>query len=208
MTKKNIFFDFDGTLIDCRTRLYNLFVELVPESNFTFDEYWEIKRKRIDQKKLLMGTFNYSEEDVKKFKIKWLNKVEEKERLKSDTPFQFSKIILEKLHLKYNLFVVTNRQSKQLVIGQIKSYYWSSFFQKILVTEQLQTKEELIKSNCQVSSEDYFIGDTGEDILTGKSLGIKTIAVASGFLNNEILKEYEPDIILNGIEELYENNIL
>lgn len=208
MTKKNIFFDFDGTLIDCRTRLYNLFVELVPESNFTFDEYWEIKRKKIDQKKLLMGTFNYSEEDVKKFKIKWLNKVEEKERLKSDTPFQFSKIILEKLHLKYNLFVVTNRQSKQLVIGQIKSYYWSSFFQKILVTEQLQTKEELIKSNCQVSSEDYFIGDTGEDILTGKSLGIKTIAVASGFLNNEILKEYEPDIILNGIEELYENNIL
>ncbi len=208
MTKKNIFFDFDGTLIDCRIRLYNLFIELVPESNFTFDEYWEIKRRRIDQKKLLMGTFNYSEEDVKNFKIKWLNKVEEKERLKSDTPFQFSKIILEKLHLKYNLFVVTNRQSKQLVIGQIKSYGWSSFFQKILVTEQLQTKEELIKSNCQVSSEDYFIGDTGEDILTGKSLGIKTIAVASGFLNNEILKEYEPDIILNGIEELYENNIL
>ncbi len=208
MTKKNIYFDFDGTLIDCRTRLYNLFIELVPESNFTFDEYWEIKRKRIDQKKLLMGTFNYSEEEVKKFKIKWLNKVEEKERLKSDTPFQFSKIILKDLHEKYNLFVVTNRQSKQLVIEQIKSYCWSSFFQKILVTEQLQTKEELIKSNCQVSSEDYFIGDTGEDILTGKSLGIKTIAVASGFLNNEILKEYEPDIILNGIEELYENNIL
>ncbi|MGJ0457041.1 HAD hydrolase-like protein [Aliarcobacter cryaerophilus] len=208
MTKKNIYFDFDGTLIDCRTRLYNLFIELVPESNFTFDEYWEIKRKRIDQKKLLIGTFNYSEEEVKKFKIKWLNKVEEVERLKSDTPFQFSKIILKDLHEKYNLFVVTNRQSKQLVIEQIKSYCWSSFFQKILVTEQLQTKEELIKSNCQVSSEDYFIGDTGEDILTGKSLGIKTIAVASGFLNNEILKEYEPDIILNGIEELYENNIL
>ncbi|MDS1315137.1 HAD family hydrolase [Aliarcobacter butzleri] len=208
MTKKNIFFDFDGTLIDCRIRLYNLFIELVPESNFTFDEYWEIKRRRIDQKKLLMGTFNYSEEGVKRFKIKWLSKVEEVERLKCDLPFCYSEVLLKKLYEKYNLFVVTNRQSKQLVIEQIKSYGWNSFFQKILVTEQLQTKEELIKNNCQVSSEDYFIGDTGEDILTGKSLGIKTIALASGFLNSEILKEYEADIILNGVEELYENNIL
>ena len=112
-----------------------------------------------------------------------------------------------------NLFMIcydlnSPGQDYNPLIEQIKSYGWNSFFQKILVTEQLQTKEELIKNNCQVSSEDYFIGDTGEDILTGKSLGIKTIAVASGFLNNEILKEYEPDIILNGIEELYENNIL
>lgn len=208
MTKKNIFFDFDGTLIDCSARLYNLFIELVPESNFTFDEYWRIKRERVNQQKLLMGTFNYSEDEVREFKIKWLSKVEEIERLKSDLPFQYSEILLKRLYDKYNLYIVTNRQSKQLVIEQIKSYGWSSFLQKILVTEQLQTKEELIKKHCQISSKDYLIADTGEDIISGKKLGIKTIAVTSGFLNKKILEEYKPDLIISGIGEIYENNLL
>lgn len=208
MIKNNIFFDFDGTLVDCRLRLYNLFMELVPQSKFTFNEYWEIKRRRINQENLLTINFNYSKTEVKNFKKIWLSKVEEIERLKLDVPFEKSGLLLKKLFKKYNLYIVTNRQSKLKAIQQINNYGWTPFVLEILVTEQLKTKEELIIDRCKVNYGDYFIGDTGEDILTGKSLGIRTIAVSSGFLNREVLKEYEPDIILNGIEEIYENNML
>ena len=44
-----IFFDLDGTLIDSKLRMYNLFQELVPQSNLTFVEYWEYKKNKFSQ---------------------------------------------------------------------------------------------------------------------------------------------------------------
>ena len=49
---KNIFFDLDGTLIDCSWRLYNLFQELNSASKLSYEKYWEINRHRTIQKKL------------------------------------------------------------------------------------------------------------------------------------------------------------
>ena len=205
---KNIFFDFDGTLIDCSQRLYRLFSELVPKSTLSYDEYWKIKRGRVNQKKLLMGRFDYSEEELEAFQKLWLSKVEESNRLESDKPFSMSSQLLKQLSKHYNLYVVTNRQSKSKVLNQINSFGWQEFLTEILVTEQKTTKEELIRGSCSFSKDDYFIGDTGEDIRTGQALGIKTIAVTSGFLSGTILQEYEPDLILEGIEKIDENSFI
>jgi len=98
---KNIFFDFDGTLIDCKRRLYELFQELVPQSKFSLDEYWEIKRKRINQKKLLSDWFAYSEEKILEFHKTWLEKVEEDQRLELDSSTEGA---LDLLDLGWNLY--------------------------------------------------------------------------------------------------------
>ena len=42
-----IFFDLDGTLINSKMRLYSLFQELVSASNLSFDEYWNLKKKKL-----------------------------------------------------------------------------------------------------------------------------------------------------------------
>ena len=68
-----------------------------------------------------------------------------------------------------------------------------------MITEQKHSKINIIKNNVIVKSEDWFIGDTGKDIETGKILGINTAAVLSGFLNKNCLIEYNPDIIIENV---------
>ena len=202
---RNIFFDLDGTLIDVKVRLYNLFIELAPQNQFSLDEYWEIKRNRIDQAGLLTKYFGYSESQIVEFKKLWLSKIEDRERLMLDVPFPKTGPLLRKLSKKNCLYIVTNRQNKDLAIEQVNSYGWVVCIKEILVTMQKTSKLFLINENVKTTKDDVFIGDTGEDILTGKKLGAKTIAVASGFLNKNVLAEYNPDLIVNNVEELYVN---
>ena len=205
MPDRNIFFDLDGTLIDVKVRLYNLFIELAPQNQFSLDEYWEIKRNRIDQAGLLTKYFGYSESQIVEFKKLWLSKIEDRERLMLDVPFPKTGPLLRKLSKKNCLYIVTNRQNKDLAIEQVNSYGWVVCIKEILVTMQKTSKLFLINENVKTTKDDVFIGDTGEDILTGKKLGAKTIAVASGFLNKNVLAEYNPDLIVNNVEELYVN---
>ena len=198
---KNLFFDLDGTLISPEQRMYKLFCELCPENNFSCEEYWSLKRKKINQNDFLKNFFNYSDEEISRFKKNWLEKIEEKKRLTDDKPIENIEKLLKKLSQNYKLFIVTNRQDKKFVIEQIKNFGWFDFFDKILITEQKRTKADLIKEYVVLTSGDIFIGDTGEDILTAKELGIKSIAVTYGFLDKEILQEYNPDIIIEKVED-------
>lgn len=207
--KRNIFFDFDGTLTDPRHRLYQLFQELVPQSKLTFDEYWDIKRKRTDQNKLLTEWFNFSPEQITAFKKKWMAKVEEKSRLEQDIPFEGVGSFLENLSQNgYVLSLVTARQNPDLVAAQLKKFGWQKFFTHVLVTGQKDKKENLIKNSLPFNENDIFIGDTGEDIYVAKALGMKSIAVSSGFLSAEILKEYNPDYICESVLKIHETGLL
>ena len=77
------------------------------------------------------------------------------------------------------------------------------FFEEIYVTEQKLSKEELMfRSGIDFSGEDWFVGDTGHDINTGKKIGIKTCAVLSGFMSRSALEDYKPDLILNNVSLL------
>ena len=55
----NIIFDFDGTLIDSKERLFKLFSFLVPQSNLDFKAYWELKKQGIGHAEILEKHFNY-----------------------------------------------------------------------------------------------------------------------------------------------------
>ena len=244
----NIFFDLDGTLINSQQRLYNLFVELCPECKMTYEEYWEIKRQRINQKDFLKKYFNYPDEKCAEIHRLWLEKVEEPERLKQDYLVDGVVEILEKLYntplppsgtspaggtdipptptyagtspargadmsflekwhempkgVKYNLYIVTNRQSKELTIKEIETLGIKKYFKDILVTEQKKTKEELIRENIEISKDDILIGDTGEDIKCAKALGVKSVAVSWGILNENVLKEYQPNYLVYSIKDV------
>lgn len=195
----NIFFDLDGTLIDSRERLYQLFQSLVPTSELSFDEYWALKRNKTSHKKILLSKFNYSNEQYSDFEKKWMSKIELEKWLQLDTPFEGIVDVLISLSKNHDLFVVTARQSESIALEQIKSFGWENIFTKVLVTQQQQEKHDLIKNAVRVTPEDWFIGDTGKDIQTGKLLGIKTAAVLSGFLSKESLLPYQPDIIIDTV---------
>ncbi|QYM97238.1 HAD family hydrolase [Dickeya ananatis] len=198
----NIFFDFDGTLIDSKLRQYELFCKLVPESHFSYEEYWDIKRNRINQEKLLVDFFSYKPEQLHYIKKTWMDEIENPDNIEKDTPFDGVEQLLSQLSKKCDLYLVTARQSTDVVKHQVDKFGWSSFFEKLLVTNQIHTKVDLIRESVNYNSTDIFVGDTGEDIKTGKLLGIKTIAVTYGILNNKVLSEYNPDHLVDSIDGL------
>ena len=63
----NLIFDLDGTLIDSRNRLYQLFQRLVPESTLSFEEYWKLKRNKISNKDILIHRFCFKDNKIEQF---------------------------------------------------------------------------------------------------------------------------------------------
>lgn len=195
----NIFFDLDGTLIDARERLYRLFQQLVPTSSLSFDQYWEQKRNKISHKELLADMFNYTDDTIEAFQRDWMINIERPEWLALDKPFDGISDRLKELKKSCNLFVVTHRQFRESVSGQMTQFGWLDLFKDVFVTSQKTEKYDLIKNVADISPDDWFVGDTGNDIQTGKKLGVRTVAVLSGFLSREKLSEYSPDRIEDNV---------
>lgn len=198
----NIFFDLDGTLIDSSDRLYDLFCDLIQECKLSKEEYWELKRNKINHKKILLDKFNYSENEYINFEKVWLSKIETKEYLIKDKLKTNADDILKALSPKHNLFIVSARQNKINAINELKRFNILKYFDEILITENKYTKQELIKNLCKSRNKNVMIGDTGYDILTGKDLDMVTIAICDGFLSKEKLLEYEPNYVVDNINEI------
>ena len=195
-----IFFDLDGTLIDSKLRLYKLFQELVPKSNLTFIEYWNFKQNKINHAKILKEKFDFDESSIFKFKQDWMKLIEIDRFLKLDTPIDgVGKYLLTLKEKEIDLFVVTARQNKSKAVKQIEDFGLLGFFNQILVTENKKSKFDLIHAVLQGSSNGWMIGDTGYDIQVGKKLFLNTAAVLTGFLNERVLLDYNPDLILDKI---------
>jgi phosphoglycolate phosphatase len=202
--KVRLFFDLDGTLIDARKRLYDLFQHLVPGSDLTIDEYWELKRNKNNHKKILMERFDYNEEDVAVFEKKWLGLIETEEYLSKDVIFNGVIEVLEKLK-KYNkIYLVSARQSVIMAINQLKILGLSEYLNDIFITGHKFSKAELILNHFKIDANDFIVGDTGHDIMTGKELGIKTVSVTYGFLSKKMLLTYNPDYIFDNIRQITE----
>lgn len=197
-----IFFDLDGTLVNSQQRLYELFRELCPECAMSYGEYWAIKRGRMSQKDMLQEYYGYNDAQVRAFHELWFAKVEEPARVDRDEPVPGMDVVLRDCAQRHTLFVASNRQNGPLAEAELSRLGWRDLFSAILITGQKRSKEELIRDCCTVAPEDVLVGDTGEDIRTARSLGIRSIAVSWGILERSILAEYAPDILLDDVSQL------
>lgn len=201
----NIVFDLDGTLIDSSERMYRLFQYLIPESGLTKDEYWRLKRDKVDHRMIIKRYF--SQYDFDEFNSYWLGFIESAEYLKMDEIYPDTVEILDELSKKYSLILLTARQSKKALAEELERLGIRRYFSRILVTEAQNSKEELIRNafNSGVLEKmeyDFFIGDTGRDIQTGKALGYRTVAVTHGFMSEARLREYHPDYTIRELRDI------
>jgi phosphoglycolate phosphatase len=62
---------------------------------------------------------------------------------------------------------------------------------------------EFVKLNQIDLSASVMIGDGIPDLQLGRIVGIPTVAVRYGYTDGELLKTYEPDAMVNQVEEIY-----
>ena len=197
---KNLYVDFDGTLIDPSKRLYRLFSELNPTSRkISFSEYWDLKNTGLTQESLLTDILRLNPRQVTNFKAGWLSEIENPELLALDCPLPGAENFLSKLSTYSDLHLVTARQSSIGVEKQLADLGWSRFFKNVIVTLAKSSKEEAIKSLTVPRAADIIVGDTCEDICTGKALDILTVAVETGHTLKSAFEACSPDAIIPSV---------
>ena len=197
---KNLYVDFDGTLIDPSKRLYRLFSELNPTSRkISFSEYWDLKNTGLTQESLLTNILRLNPRQVTNFKAGWLSEIENPELLALDCPLPGAENFLSKLSTYSDLHLVTARQSSIGVEKQLADLGWSRFFKNVIVTLAKSSKEEAIKSRTVPRAADIIVGDTCEDICTGKALDILTVAVETGHTLKSAFEACSPDAIIPSV---------
>lgn len=199
----HFFCDFDGTIVDSKYRIYSLFNELIGGNCIALQEYIDLKRNKISNKEILKKKFHFSSEQIEYFEKEWFNRIEQEDSLKLDILFEFSVTALETLYKMGDISLVTNRQFKDKLIKEIDRLKIKVFFKDIFVTKQNSSKDVMIKKNIIKGDKtnSYIIGDSGEDIVSGKKLGILTVGVLSGVMNQQNLELYRPDFIFYNIME-------
>lgn len=201
LSKRTIYFDLDGTLIDARRRLHQLYLDL-SGSKISFEDYWSHKRAQRSNDWLLEHVENFSPEKIETFKSTWMNKIELKEYLDFDEPFPQTKEMLHRLSSSANLVLITGRQSLENLNWQLEKFEFSNVFIKVLNTANKISKEEKIQQYTKFfQPNDIIVGDTGIEVIAGKNLGIKTAVVLSGFRNKESLEKYQPDFVFPSIQQ-------
>jgi phosphoglycolate phosphatase len=195
-----VIFDLDGTLICSKKRLHELFCDLVKSRDLSFPSYWDLKFSGNSNQDILKNRFNYTADKINEFVSNWMRNIESDSYLGIDTLIYGAKAFLEEISQNNELYICTARQSVSQATKQLENLAISSYFQEVFVTEQRLTKEELlVNSGLQFNKQDWFIGDTGHDMTTGKKIGTKTCAVLSGFMSYPALASYSPDIIVSDI---------
>lgn len=206
---KKLIFDLDGTLIDSKQRLYSLFSELVPSSILTFNQYWEIKQSGISHSNLLKNKFNYQNSQIENFSKLWMQLIESDKYLELDNPFDFSKDTLLNFKEKgFDLILLTARQFPDKVDEQINNFGWDKYFCNILVSKQIETKNEILTRTGLFKEAFFMVGDTGYDVKTANDLNIFSIGVLSGFHSKFTLQKYNPNEIIPDISFLKKLKIL
>lgn len=198
--KPILFLDFDGTLINSHERCFKLFKELAPTYEGNYANYIELKAQGFSNLQILSDTTNLSADEIVVFHQEWTKEIEDRYRLESDTLFEGVAEWLTEISKSWRLVLCTARQSEENTFEQLKNLSIDTFFENVLITKQQKSKSNLIKESVFFDkNESWLIGDSPDDINTGKQLDINTCAVLTGFRNKETLTKYEPDLILTSV---------
>ncbi len=204
-----IFCDLDGTLLNVTKRHYQVYSETVVKYSGTpiaQEVYWNLKRKKIKWPELLekSGIDGGLESN---FLTIFIDKIEDPNYLDLDTLFPGAINFLELVSNNHEVYLVSLRRKEGNLLNELERLGIKKYFKQILTghseTDGYDKKIELIK-NVLNDDKGLIIGDTEADIITGKELNMKTVAVCSGIRDKEFLGALSPDYTVDGIEQIKE----
>lgn len=200
---KTIILDLDGPLLDGRLRHYRCYSDILLENGFTsmpIDEYWEMKRQRIDRHKQL--AVSGAEEIYKDFLKAWIERIEEKTYLEFDRLQPGAVLKLKEWKSSgIKLILVTMRNNKSNLYWQLELLELLQLLDQVVVvgtTGEKSNKADAVKPYLKESSSDsvLWIGDTEVDIIAALLLGVKACAVGCGLRTPNYLSTLNPNYLV------------
>jgi len=163
---KNIFFDFDGTLVNTNKRQYLCFLTTMQvlklTTNISFQKYLDLKETHLSNAEIYQLLFP-EHSNLNHFLEIFINNIENTFFLLKDEVHKYSKDYLNEVK-NINLCLVTNRQNKTKLLMQLRYLGLKKYFNNIILTRSYSTKKEALLSNkIKISSKDLFISDNISD---------------------------------------------
>ncbi|MCF7862005.1 HAD-IA family hydrolase [Candidatus Woesearchaeota archaeon] len=207
--KKLLLFDLDGVLLDSSKAIVKRFNEAMTE--FGYDE-WEPQSIRNTIGRPLVEVWKDMDPDISEEKINQMLGFFRNDYLKllmKNTEVYPGVIkTLHHLNQDHIMAIVTNKRTIE-TIPLIKAIGIYEFFTKVygadIVSDPKPHPEmlQLALKELKIEKEDaIMIGDSVSDIKAAHSAGIECAVVESGFGLIGDMLEYEPEYILNTVEDL------
>lgn len=202
----SIFIDLDGTIIDVSDRLYLVHSETLKNLGYkpiSKTRYMAYRRNKLEERKIISR--HYDSKIFRRYNTLRLKKIESPEYLKYDKISKRNYLTLQELSTFHNLILITQRKSRKNLMLQLESLNLRQFFVAILIIPSIKDKHrkaKKIKSNAYFSKKSVLIGDTEDDILSAKKLGIQSIAVSDGLRTKSFLSNLKPDYLVNALYDV------
>ena len=197
----SIIVDLDGPILDGKLRHYHCYNDILKESGYTgmaMDEYWEMKRNRIDRREQL--AVSNAEGIYDQFLASWKKRIEERKYLAYDKlqPGAIERIE-EWKGLGIKIILTTLRNNRENLVWQLGSLDLMAYFTHIVAlgtdagaNDKGDAILEFLGPN---KNESLQIGDTEVDIAASRHLGCRVCAVSCGLRTPEFLAALSPDYI-------------
>lgn len=193
-----IAFDFDGTLISIAKRDFSVYSSILKKFNLKildFKTYWALRKEREPILNILMINNNLENNFLSIYISEREKIIESSEYLELDKLFNYTLKTLNLVQSKYDCYLVTSRFRKEESLKQINKLNLSKYFREIIITNQNK-----LEAYSQIKDLIMIVGDTENDIIPAKKLGIKSFAVSSGIRSLKFLKKLEPTYLSDSIE--------
>lgn len=195
--KPNCYIDFDGTIVSNKKRLYQFFVDHIPEQYrqiLNADEFWALKRMRVHEIEWLNSALNASV-DKATYDAQKIEEIEKEKYIALDYLIDPSGKALTRLGEQYKMVLVSRRSHPDALLREIERLGVRPYLDDIVIVPHGKMKKsEYIHSRHEVHTDDIMIGDTEDDVRCGHELGIKTYFVLSG------IREQLPELKEQGCE--------
>jgi len=119
------------------------------------------------------------------------------------------KPLLKKIAKSYDLFIVSHNKT-ETIMEHLENEGVAKLFKGVYGSDRIPVQkpdplalQPPLETYERRKRDDFLmIGDMPSDIIAGRDAGLWTIGVASGVSKKEILLEYEPDLLIDSLNEL------
>lgn len=202
-----IYIDLDGTVLDISAKYWRLHLDLTKLLGgppIERERYWEMKRQGAS----IDGIWTDCPEGLwERYQEAWGPRIEDRSYLSYDRLHPGALGALQDLAEEHRLILATMRRDPVALRSQLAELGVLPLFNGVLCSADLPSKHPqkaaLVRHGAALGLRPgMVVGDTEEDIVAGKELGVPTVGVMNGIRSRETLEPLEPTHLVDSLTVL------